>query len=161
MYRTKKIFLLEYIDYYGFDETDGENIESRNIIGYFTTQEKLNEAKALCLQDEISEKDLYVTEYNIKAGANQKFVYLLNYEYSIKVNDEYTDYYYYFEPQVNAKQCNEQKKQLLKESKYKKTPEKIYYDSPDGFYIDKIKLDYIAHIGYAVPISSKNTLTNK
>lgn len=148
MYRTKKFFLLEYVKYRGFEELTQEDVEIKFIIGYFTTQEKLNMAKTLCLEYGLSARKLHVKEFDMQVGVNQKFVYVLNYTYSVKVDGIYTDYYSFFNPQISAKLCKEQKKQLLQESKYQRKPAKIYEDSPDGFFIDRIKFDFVSYIGF-------------
>ena len=145
----KKILtLLELIDYDYYDVIDKENVEERYIVGYFFNSKCFNEAISLCeTRKEINEK-IKITEFNFECNYNQKYVYVLFYEYSILNNNEYTDYYEYFEPQSSYKKCLNQKNKLLKNNKYKKSFNRIFDGSKDGFRIEKIKIDFISHINY-------------
>lgn len=144
----KKIFLLEYIDYDHYDEIDQENVEERYIIGYFSSEYYLNVAKKHCQEKGIKKDLLVVTDYYVNLRSNQKNIFLLNYEYSILRNNEYEDYYYYFEPCGTMRECMVLKERLLEESKYQADRNKIYNDSIDGFFIKKIKINFLSHISY-------------
>lgn len=147
-YMKKALFLLELIDYDHYDEIDKEDVEERYIIGYFSNSKNLDDAISLCKKrKEINEK-IEITEFNFECGYNQKFVYVLFFEYSILKDNEYSDFYEYFEPQSSYKKCIIQKGKLLKMDKYKNRSNRIYEDSNDGFRVEKIKINFISHIDY-------------
>ena len=144
----KTLYLLELIDYDHYDEIEKEDVEERYIIGYFLNPKHLNQAISLCKErKEINEK-INITEFNFECSYNQKFVYVLFFEYSILKNNEYFDFYEYFEPQSSLKKCIKQKEKLLKMKKYKNSYDRIFDDSKDGFRVEKIKIDFISHINY-------------
>lgn len=144
----KKIFLLELIDYDYYDEIDKENVEERYIIGYFSNLKCLGQAILLCQKRKNTNETIKTTEFNIECGHNQKFVYVLFYEYCILRENEYADFYEYFDPQSSYEKCIAQKNNLLKMKKYKETCNRVFEDSKDGFRIEKIKIDFISHINY-------------
>lgn len=76
-------------------------------------------------------------------GKNQKYLYVLNYEFSIK-NERgvYEDYYYKFEPCSNIIKCLNIKNELIQNDKIKIKDNAIYDVSEDGFYVDKIKINF-------------------
>lgn len=144
----KALFLLELIDYDHYDEIDKEDVEERYIIGYFSNTKCLDDAISLCKKrKEINEKT-EITEFNFECGYNQKFVYVLFFEYTLLKDNEYSDFYEYFEPQSSYKKCIIQKEKLLKMDKYKNRYNRIYEDSKDGFRVEKIKINFISHINY-------------
>lgn len=147
----KKIYLLEHKIFYYVDENDGENVETIHTIGYFSTFDKVQKAIELCQGRGLDRKDLYVSEFDF-VSRNQQYIYVLNYEFSIfkgeKLDDGimfpiYDDFYYKFEPKTNKHDCLKLKQELLKDSKYSKRENMIYDVSKDGFYVDKIEIDYI------------------
>lgn len=144
----KKLFLLELVDYDHYDEIDKEAIEERYIIGYFFSKKILEQAILLCEKRKNINEKIKITELNFECGNNQKFVYVLFFEYSILKENEYADFYEYFEPKSSYKKCIEQKNSLLMKEKYKETYDRIYENSKDGFRIEKIKIDFISHINY-------------
>ena len=144
----KTLFLLELIDYDHYDEIDEEDVEERYIIGYFFNSTYLDEAISLCKKRKESNEKIKITKFDFECGNNQKFVYVLFFEYSTLVDNEYSDYYEYFEPQSSYKKCIKQKENLLNMNKYNKNNTFIFEDSKDGFRIDKIKIDFISHINY-------------
>lgn len=139
----QKIYLLEYRDFYFHDEKDDEDVEDRVLLGYFSSTIKINEAIEICIQHKIDKSKLQITEYSFKANANQKYVYVLGYEYSIlDKNEEYIDFFYNFEPMTNLKQCLFLKNQLIHENKYKVTENKIFDSETDnGFYVSKMQIN--------------------
>ena len=144
-----KIYLLEQRKFYYIDVNDNENVEDNFIIGYFTA-DKIIKAKNYCIDKGISEKELFVEEYDFQFKKNRKYVYILMYEYSrVCSNDRFEDYYYKFQPMHSRKECLVLKKQLLNEEKYQKTLNKIY-DSKDGFFIDKIEINFMSHVDYCL-----------
>lgn len=144
------IYLLELIDYDHYDETDNEDVEERYIIGYFSNKESLEQAIALCQKRKTPHEEIRISEIAMECGNNQKYVYVLFYEYSIMDNGDWADYYEYFAPQSSYSKCVAQKKQLKQISKYQDNKSRIYDDSIDGFRIEKIKMNYIAHVSYKV-----------
>lgn len=144
----KKLFLLELIDYDHYDEIDKEDVEERYIIGYFSSLKHLEQAISLCKKRKNANEKMEITEFNFECGNNQKFVYVLFFEYFVLKENEYADFYEYFAPQSSYKKCIVQKKNLLQMEKYKDTCNRIFEDSKDGFRIEKIKIDFISHINY-------------
>jgi len=144
----KDIFLVELVNYYYYDETDHENVEDRHIIGYFFDIDIMNQAIELCNDRKKESEQVVITKESIDCNYNQKFVYVLCYEYSLFDGNNYTDYYYHFEPFSNYNKCMIQKDKLLNEQKYMNDGKKIFYDSIDGFYVDKILTDTIFYINY-------------
>lgn len=141
-----KIFLLETRIFYYFDENDGENVEDIYLVGYFSTQEKVAMAIEKCVNAGVKKEELVCTEIDFSMSKNQKYVYVLWYEYSIiDENGDYTDYYYKFPPLTNIKKCIRLKEKLLKENFYKPIKTKIFDDYTDrGFSINKEKIDEIS-----------------
>ena len=92
----KKIYLLELVEFYYYDTKDDENVEDRWIIGYFLTLSKLVEAISKCFDLKKETERIVVTSFDIKLNYNQKFVYVLSYEYSYLLNNNYIDYSYVF-----------------------------------------------------------------
>lgn len=60
-----KIYLLEQRKFYYIDVNDNENVEDNFIIGYFTA-DKIIKAKNYCIDKGISEKELFVEEYDFQ-----------------------------------------------------------------------------------------------
>lgn len=144
----KPLYLLELVDYDYYDEIDQEDVEDRYIIGYFFDKTHLNEAISLCEKRKGINEKIEITKFDFECGNNQKYVYVLFFEYSTLTDNEYSDFYYYFEPQCSYKKCLKQKENLLKINKYNKKQDRIFEDSKDGFRIDKIKINFISHINY-------------
>lgn len=144
----RKMYILELIDFDHYDEVDKENVEERYIIGYFFNTAILDEAIILCKKRKNSNEKIVLNEINFECSPNQKYVYVLFYEYSKYVNNEINDYYDYFEPYSNRLKCNRKKEKLLLEDKYKVTDDKVFDDSLDGFRVEKIRIDFISHINF-------------
>lgn len=139
----KKIYLLEEIKFYYIDEKDGENVEDINIVGYFSTKNKISLAKKKCIRFGMKKEELFCSEFEFNSK-NQKYVYILFYEYSTKDESGYTDYFYKFQPQTSKKKCIQLKEELLKKDFYKPNENKIFDDFTDrGFSIRKIMIDTI------------------
>lgn len=153
----KKIYLLEYREFYYHDDFDDEDVEYRRTMGYFSSMEKVNCAIETCINHGIDSTKLFTKEYSFVASKNQKYVYILGYEYSIlsNENDDYEDYFYDFEPMQNEEKCWKLKESLMQKKKYMKTPNKIFdSDSIDGFSICKMKIDSI----YGLPKNGESML---
>lgn len=146
----KLIYLLELVDYDHFDESDNVDVEERWIIGYFSSEESLNDAILLCNQRKNENEEITISQKLVECGSNQKYVYVLFYEYSIITDGEYVDYYEYFDPQSSYKKCIALKNELIKDVKYQNDGNRIYDGTVDGFRVDKIKIDFISHINYKI-----------
>lgn len=89
--------------------------------------------------------DIRITDFKVNLRKNQKYIYELNYSYTVFLDPEkeyYVDYDYIFEPKSNRRDCLKLKSELLKNRKYQKTSEKIYStNSDDGFTIEKYELN--------------------
>lgn len=138
-----KIYMVEFNRFYYFDCSDQETVEDRYTIGYFTSIELANNAIERCIKETGYIQDEFnIIEYDIKCGRNQKYLYVLNYEFSIKnETGDYEDFYYKFEPSSNKNKCIDMKRELIDNNKIKNNA--IYDVSIDGFYIDKIKINFI------------------
>lgn len=139
------IYLVEFLRYYYKDDTDNEDVEDRYTIGYFNSSKLAYKAIKECLEydEKLNEKDFLITELNFKYTKKQKYLYVLNYEYSI-INDEnlYEDFYYKYPPCKNKKECKEQKKIITNSKSFFKKENAIHDISKDGFYIDKILINF-------------------
>lgn len=140
-----KIYMVEFNRFYYFDCSDQEAVEDRYTIGYFTSIELANNAIERCIKETGYMRDEFnVIEYDVKCGRNQKYLYVLNYEFSIKnKKGDYEDFYYKFEPCSNKNKCIDMKLELIHNNKIKIKNNAIYDVSIDGFYIDKIKINFI------------------
>lgn len=145
----KKIYLLEFVEFFGYDDKDSEDIEDREIVGFFTSQQKLNNAQQELVKLGINAEYFKITDYDVELGYNQKNIYVLVYEYTIIKDELYEDYYYSFEPQSNKRKCKIlQNKLIVSNSKFHHNENKIYgTDSDNGFYVRTLKLDCI-YYGY-------------
>ncbi len=139
------IYLVEFLRYYYKDNIDNEDVEDRYTIGYFSSSKLAYKAVKECLENDekLNEKDFIITELNFKYTKNQKYLYVLNYEYSI-INDKnlYEDFYYKYPPCKNKKECKEQKKNIINSKNFSKKENALYDISKDGFYIDKILINF-------------------
>ncbi len=131
------IYCLQKYRFFYYDEEDDENVETRYLLGYFNSSEKVKDAIEVCKANGISDDELRVETFELSLSKRQKYLYILTYAYSIlNAREEYTDYDYVFEPKTNRKQCLELKEQLEKQLKYRHTSEKIYdSETVNGFYI--------------------------
>ncbi len=139
-----RIYLLEYREYYYHDESDDEDVEYRSAVGYFSDMEKVNSAIKMCVNHGLDSTKLFVKEYSFIANKNQKYVYILGYEFSIlhDKSDDYVDYFYIFEPLKNEKDCWKLRDHLVMDKKYMKSSNKIFdSDSEEGFSVCKMKIN--------------------
>ena len=108
----------------------------------------MKRAIEMCNKKKEPDEEVKITKYSFSCSSNQKYVYVLFYEYSTLIDGEYTDYYYYFEPCSNVSKCLKQKTELQKNEKYMHNENKIYDNSKDGFRIAKVWINFIDHIIY-------------
>ena len=144
----KSITLIELVKFYGIDEKDNERIEDRWIVGYFFNKKRIKQALALCKKKKKDDEEIVITQFEMECSPNQKYVYILFYEYSIIVDNQFQDFYEYFKPQSTFKKCTILKKKLMDNERYQINSIKIYDESIDGFHVEKIKIDYISYINY-------------
>ena len=154
----RDLYYVELVNFDYYDEVDDENVESRYGIGYFTDEKIKNEAIELCKARKEGGEKIVITKYTLDLNYNQKYIYVLLYEYSIEDNEEYTDYYYRFEPMNNPKKCLEYKQKICNEPRYRDDGNRIFYDTPDGFYIEKAKINMIVHINYRIKAERANEI---
>ena len=84
-----------------------------------------------------------LADFDIKLNYNQKFVYVLSYEYSYLLSNNYIDYSYVFDPQTNINKCKIMMNELKKQKKYAHNNRKLYDEcSKQGFYFSKYRLDF-------------------
>ncbi len=145
----KKIYYVEFVRYFYYDENDQEDVETRYTVGYFTSLDLANKAIEECIKEsKLDRSEFKIQEFNIECGNNQKYLYVLWYEFSLLDEEgDYLDYYYNFEPCSTKKKCLDLKKELIRTKKVKILENAIYYDSKDGFCVSKEKINqgYIIH----------------
>ncbi len=146
----RDLYYVELVKFYYHDESDDEDVEDRNGIGYFTDEKIQNDAIKLCKALKEEGEEIVITKSTLDMNYNQKYIYVLMYEYSTKENEEYTDYYYRFEPMSNPKKCLEYKQKICNEPRYRDDGNRIFDDTPDGFYVKKVEINLIGHINYGV-----------
>lgn len=143
----RRVYFLQQKKFYGHDNNDNEDIEECLIIGYFNSFKSVMAAKKICLENNIIEKYIDLQYFDMVLNNNQKYVYVLSHTYAKKeLNGTYTDYEYIFEPKASRRCCIELKNELLKSEKFKLSKDREYsICPPDGFFIEKYKLDYIVY----------------
>ncbi len=137
-----KIYLLRQKKVHYFDEEDSESVESTFTIGYLSSK-KLEEGKACCLSKGVPKEEIDIEEYDMGKRGYRRFIYVLRYEFTRIKQGEYHDYYYHFPPLRSKTECLRLKQSLLLQKKYQADDSKIYEDTPDGFFIDKVEVDYM------------------
>lgn len=130
--------------YYFLEYNDGKTDRA---VGYFSSPEKLAVAKEACANAGVGEDKLAVTEYAVNVGNNQKFLYALAFGYSIREGDEFVEHFTHFEPKSSRRECEWSKYKLLRDPAYQMTGDRIY-ETPDGFFVDKVKIDFISSVGF-------------
>lgn len=117
---VKKIYRLDYVRFFYHDRADGEDVEIRKIIGFFSSEKKVNAARELCNKNgKIDEKFFQVKEFDILVNSGQKFVYYVFLDYSVidPTDNRYVDYLYIFPPQSSYKKCKAEKETILSEKR--------------------------------------------
>ena len=141
----KSYYLVENIKYYYYDEEEQEDVEDRWFVGIFSTFEKSIKVKKMLETSEYVD-DIRITKYDVNCGNNQKYIYILIYEYSLLIDDIYHDYYYNFDPKSSEKECIELRNSLFKLDKYKIDSKKIYDEETYfGFGIMKFEIDMLLY----------------
>jgi hypothetical protein len=83
-----------------------------------------------------------VREYPLGYNGNQKYVYVLMYEFYFGSGDNKAEYYYIFPPKTTDADCNLLRERLSILPEYSKTTGKHYYDSSDGFRIVRYDINH-------------------
>ena len=160
-----KIFSLDEYKFYYTDPLDGEKVEDIHQIGFFDSEEELSRAIKICKRFGIPEqnRELRIFDYDMNLSPNQKYLYTLEYGYSIKSEEgNYNDYFYDFPPpKKSRRECMFLKKDLLQNIKYQPNPNKIYDLSPDGFIIAKWQINNLYEVVNIEEPYWKNVTLNK
>lgn len=118
--------------------------EFKEYIGYFTSTEKLKCAYQILEEEGIDLKRVSLKTYKLSLTEKQKYVYVLNYEYSIEDDfGNFTDFISSFPPCSSIKECEELKEKLKSEKEYQQDGKKLYSESKDGFHTLKVELDFV------------------
>ena len=139
----REIYFLQHKIFNGIDAKDGESIEENKIIGYFSSEEKLNQAIKLCKESGIEQAQLCVENFKVKLKPLQKSVYVLSHEYSVvEIDGSFTDFEYIFPPKANKSECKKLMRKLESDNKYSYHKDRIYdVQPPKGFLITRFKLN--------------------
>ena len=160
-----KIFSLDEYKYHYTDPLDGEKVEDIHQIGFFDSEEELNRAIKICKRFGIPEqnRELRIFDFDINLSPNQKYLYTLEYGYSIKSEEgNYNDYFYDFPPpKKSRRECMVLKKDLLQNIIYQPNPNKIYDLSSDGFIIAKWQINNLYEVVNIEEPYWKNATLNK
>ena len=133
------LYYLEEVLFEGIDQNAGERIEIRIGQGFWVNKRKLDLCKRKISKSLGSGWSLVVTKFKMQISKRQKYLYILNFEYYL---DDGTCCFYQFEPQTSIFKCNEQKKNLQKETKYADDPKRIYKVGKGGWFVDKLEIVY-------------------
>ena len=134
-----KIYLLEEVFFDSVDLEDGEKKEIRLSDGLWANHRKFLFAKKRILEELTAGWTLEETEFDVPIRKNQKYLYVLNYEY---FTNDGTCFYYQFEPCTSAKKCWLMKEEKAKEDKYKLDSSKIIRRGADGWFIERYEIVY-------------------
>ena len=137
------IFRLSEYKFYSYDEVDKENIEERRILGYFSSEEMLNDSIRLCIESGIDESCLSINAYSLILRKGQRYIFELSYSYSVKTTSgNYVDYDYIFEPKASKDDCLKLKKRLVRQYKFQPTTAKIFDPSvPAGCWVERYDIN--------------------
>lgn len=133
-----KIYFLEEV-YFEKVDSDGERCEYRIGDGFWANKRKLNIAKNRIKKNIGEGWELCVTVFDIDITHNQKYLYVLNHEYSLS---DGTCYFYQFDPQTNKKKCHLQYLELSSLEKYSVKPERVYDHKNFGWFVEKYEIVY-------------------
>ena len=138
-----KIYFVQKVKYYGYDDEEDENIEECLIIGYFSSLDIVEKVVNLCIENGLLNSEIVVKSFDVDLNRNQKYVYVITHDYSIREeNGTFTDYEYIFEPKSSRAECEALKCKLKELPKYKYSQDRDYsITPPDGFYICRYKIN--------------------
>lgn len=132
-----KIFLLEEVLFDSVDSADGERREIRLSDGFWANREKCLSAKNRIGKSLGDGWVLESTEFEIPMRRNQKYLYVLNYEY---FTEDGTCFYYQFEPCTSRGECLAIKNERISEKKYQADPSRIFRRGKDGWFIERYEI---------------------
>ena len=138
-----KIYFVQEVKYYGYDDKEDENIEECLIIGYFSSLDIVEKVVNLCIENGLFNSEIVVKSFDVDLKRNKKYVYVITHDYSIREeNGTFTDYEYIFEPKSSRAECEALKCKLKELPKYKYSQDRDYsITPPDGFYISRYKIN--------------------
>lgn len=141
----RRFYFVEFVRYFYYDEIDQEDVETRYTVGYFTSMVLANKAIEKCMKERgLPRSEFKIYTLDIECGNNQKYLYVLYYEFSLLDKEgNYLDYYYNFEPCSTKMKCIALKEKLITTKKVKILDDAIYYDSRDGFSINKHEINHV------------------
>lgn len=131
------IYLLEEVLFDSIDSKDGEKIEIRLTDGFWVNHRKFLAAKKRMEKSLAEGWNLEETTFDFSLRKNQKYLYVLNYEY---FTNDGTCFSYQFEPCASREKCMLIKKEKMKEDKYKTNPSKIIKSGKNGWFIEKYEI---------------------
>ena len=134
-----KLVFDELVAFDGIDENDGERIEIRLGGCFWANKKKLAYLRKKTLETIGEGWENVETEYDLPINYNQKYIYILEYEYCLPNG---TEYWYQFEPQTSKCKCKAQIEMLSKDSKYSYSSERIYKSGNNGWSIEKYEIVY-------------------
>ena len=144
---TLIIYRLDKYKFYAHDIEDGEDDEERFVLGYFNSRNKLEEAIETCISHGIKRNELDIHKFGLICSQRRKFIYELSFGYTLLMPEgRFTDYAYVFPPQLSKQDCVKLKLELKKESKYQGGENKVFDFSPDGFWIERFKLNELYNV---------------
>lgn len=136
------IYRLSEYRFYGIDPSDGERVEERRILGYFSDRSKLAEALLACRRCGIGEEETAVEEFSVPLRRGRRFLYELSYEFSLRRGENVEDFYDIFGPQKSRWQCLRLKRRLQRSHpRFRPAEGKEYTQSYDGFWIERYEID--------------------
>ena len=138
-----KIYFVQKVKYYGYDDEEDENIEECLIIGYFSSLDIVEKVVNLCIENGLLISEIVVKSFDVDLNRNQKYVYVVTHDYSIREeNGTFIDYEYIFEPKSSRAECEALKCKLKELPKYKYSQDRDYsITPPDGLYICRYKIN--------------------
>ena len=79
-----KIYFVQEVKYYGYDDKEDENIEECLIIGYFSSLDIVEKVVNLCIENGLFNSEIVVKSFDVDLKRNQKYVYVITHDYSIR-----------------------------------------------------------------------------
>lgn len=135
-----KIYLVEYYDRKSVS-TSEVVVEDAEPVGYFSGKKQAEDAIKQCVSAHIPRKQLRMVEYPLRLSNAQTNVYVLMYEYYCEEEGGKAEYYYTFPPCKSEFDCEQLRLSLSDTLAYCKTPEKHFYESVDGFRVERFVLN--------------------
>lgn len=141
-----KVYQVEYFDRGVEINAQGIPTEDAVTIGYFTSKKQASYAVEQCVAARLRRDCLRTNEFSLSYGNAQTEVYVLIYEFYREELEGTAEYYYTFSPRLSKEDCNKLRHQLVKLPEYCKTGSKHFYESEDGFRIERYYLNDIHRV---------------